>query len=509
MARGLELKVAPLGSQPAGVSLLADIADTTALIAVETALLSKGSVAQLADGSQYRFDPTASSGGLIPASGGGRWFLLAPSGGGVNVKAFGATGDGITNDTVAIQAALDSGSDIFFPEGTYLCSGLTLTTAQQTIYGNGGYSTRLVKRANGVILTITGNAVKVRGLTFAGESATPAFTGNNVDVTADEVEFINCNSYRAFARALKLNGGHCLVSGGIYATTDATGSGYDIEVGVSGTARLYTRIINVYSQQATGGILFTDTGSCTVFNSQFGKLTVAAGTSPAGVNGGMYVGNRILGNVAISLATAVFSGNQFGNIAITLALGTSGCSFDLSNSFQAGHTIVNSGNANQVIMRQVSAGSFPTIRYGDDVSYIDVSYDIASKIIKSDSFQIVNNTGAYRILQSNGTLGATLGQTAGGNVELVNLVSNSRTQMSVTGATSLFNWIVNGISKLRADVLGVYLGGTTCFDTQGAGSPEGVVTAPPGSTYRNTSGGAVTSFYVKESGTGNTGWIAK
>lgn len=43
----------------------------------------------------------------------------------------------------------------------------------------------------------------------------------------------------------------------------------------------------------------------------------------------------------------------------------------------------------------------------------------------------------------------------------------------------------------------------------GAGSPEGVVSAPPGSFYSNTSGGAGTTFYVKESGTGNTGWVAK
>lgn len=49
----------------------------------------------------------------------------------------------------------------------------------------------------------------------------------------------------------------------------------------------------------------------------------------------------------------------------------------------------------------------------------------------------------------------------------------------------------------------------TVFDTAGSGSPESVVTADPGSTYRNFGGGAGTSFYVKESGVGNTGWIAK
>jgi hypothetical protein len=43
----------------------------------------------------------------------------------------------------------------------------------------------------------------------------------------------------------------------------------------------------------------------------------------------------------------------------------------------------------------------------------------------------------------------------------------------------------------------------------GAGTPEGVVTASPGSMYLNQSGGGGTTLYIKESGTGNTGWVAK
>jgi hypothetical protein len=43
----------------------------------------------------------------------------------------------------------------------------------------------------------------------------------------------------------------------------------------------------------------------------------------------------------------------------------------------------------------------------------------------------------------------------------------------------------------------------------GAGSPEGVKTAPPGSMYLRSDGGALTCMYVKETGTGNTGWVAK
>ena len=43
----------------------------------------------------------------------------------------------------------------------------------------------------------------------------------------------------------------------------------------------------------------------------------------------------------------------------------------------------------------------------------------------------------------------------------------------------------------------------------GSGTPENVVTAPVGSLWLRTDGGTGTTLYVKESGTGNTGWIAK
>lgn len=43
----------------------------------------------------------------------------------------------------------------------------------------------------------------------------------------------------------------------------------------------------------------------------------------------------------------------------------------------------------------------------------------------------------------------------------------------------------------------------------GAGTPEGSVTANVGSLYLRTNGGAATTLYVKESGSGNTGWVAK
>lgn len=45
--------------------------------------------------------------------------------------------------------------------------------------------------------------------------------------------------------------------------------------------------------------------------------------------------------------------------------------------------------------------------------------------------------------------------------------------------------------------------------SSGTGTPEAAVTAPVGSMFMRIDGGAGTSFYVKESGTGNTGWVGK
>jgi hypothetical protein len=42
----------------------------------------------------------------------------------------------------------------------------------------------------------------------------------------------------------------------------------------------------------------------------------------------------------------------------------------------------------------------------------------------------------------------------------------------------------------------------------GTGSPQGNVSAPPGSIYQNLSGGVGTTLYYKATGTGNTGWVA-
>ena len=81
-----------------------------------------------------------------------------------------------------------------------------------------------------------------------------------------------------------------------------------------------------------------------------------------------------------------------------------------------------------------------------------------------------------------------------------------------------------GLSRVSAGVWGMgtdaTLGGSdgtlnlgnvnlgAVFQRSGTGSPEGIVTAPIGSTFQRSDGGVGESFYTKETGAGNTGWVA-
>jgi len=93
----------------------------------------------------------------------------------VSVKDFGAVGNGVTNDTVAVQAALDSGSGaVFFPAGTYLVSPINIPA--NSVIKTDGFSTifkRNTSSTNGLrTLNVTGSNVIIESFSGIGDIAT-------------------------------------------------------------------------------------------------------------------------------------------------------------------------------------------------------------------------------------------------------------------------------------------------------------------------------------------------
>lgn len=75
-----------------------------------------------------------------------------------DVRAFGAKGDGVTDDTAAIQAAIDSQKPVLIPAGTFRFSRISIDKDNVTIIGQGRNSTTLqTTDISGVAVTVAGN----------------------------------------------------------------------------------------------------------------------------------------------------------------------------------------------------------------------------------------------------------------------------------------------------------------------------------------------------------------
>ncbi len=97
-----------------------------------------------------------------------------------DVKAYGATGDGSTDDTTAIQSAITaaSGKVLHFSQGNYRITGaLTLSSANTRIVGNAATITQATNSTS--IFVVTADAVSIEGLTLAETGTSGGSTETN------------------------------------------------------------------------------------------------------------------------------------------------------------------------------------------------------------------------------------------------------------------------------------------------------------------------------------------
>ncbi|HVQ44319.1 MAG TPA: glycosyl hydrolase family 28-related protein [Candidatus Saccharimonadia bacterium] len=89
----------------------------------------------------------------------------------LDVSNYGAKGDGATDDTAAIQSAIDAavnGGTIFLPRGVYMVTGLVLRNKGTNILGDGRWATRIVRKSgNAPLITISGSGTKIGHIRYA------------------------------------------------------------------------------------------------------------------------------------------------------------------------------------------------------------------------------------------------------------------------------------------------------------------------------------------------------
>lgn len=112
-----------------------------------------------------------------------------------NVKLYGAIGDGVTDDTAAIQAAVNASDGVFFPTGTYLVSSAINLKTNSNVFGEGASS----------VILYTGTAAS-QGALYANSGSATTFVNN---ICISDLKLVGqsvAQPFYEFGHLISLNG---------------------------------------------------------------------------------------------------------------------------------------------------------------------------------------------------------------------------------------------------------------------------------------------------------------
>jgi len=167
---------------------------------------------------------------------------------------------------------------------------------------------------------------------------------------------------------------------------------------------------------------------------------------------------------------------------------------------------MNHGNENWLFGITMQGNTCDGVRFDD--AYANVAY-IYSETNTGDDVHLTANAKANWIhagipsaVVDNGT--GNLIWSRGGVTDFMQMnILRLSGSAYIEGTTSVQHLLLASAKKIHDNSL------AGAFIRFGTATPENVVTAPVGSMFLRTDGDENTTLYIKETGVGNTGWVAK
>jgi hypothetical protein len=494
---------------------------------------------------------------------------------GLNIRDFGAKGDGDTDDSAAIRSALARGGAVDVPEGTFLVSKDPAGAYAIDVPGGARISgVGTIRLADGQaqsvrVLRLAEDDVSIDGVTLdgntAGQSVVENLQRHGIFSAAKQVRLTDVRITGCAGDGIQFTAGtsdvrlasvriddcdrnaitfYADTEGEVVENVSVSGCHLECRVQpldcepVAGIIR-DIRVVGTYAMSTGGSYSVTVSGS--------------SGSSP--LTGYVLSGNTLVGSVSVVNAErCIISDNlidgrsgrfpgvdaSYHSRDIVVANNTiySSSSGDDPGIYLAysgetwpagwrvvGNLIVSHGDAPGIRALGVESVivSANTIRVGDDAPPGRGTAGVSAYATRDmESVQITGNAiEGYAV----GVRTALNGDSEFRELLITDNTINdyADTPVADTGiridgaadqylATVMANNIVGDVYPTPDETGSVLIrtgGSPSRPQYLGTGSPEGVVAASVGATYQRRDGTAGESFYVKESGTGDTGWVAR
>lgn len=422
-----------------------------------------------------------------------------------NIMNYGGVADGTTDNVGAFNAACAAAGsvdgNVYIPGGDYALSDTVVVPANVNLVGEHSLAVNLISSANDVCIrygndgSFYNHGMRLSGFKITGNSGTAACgieTGDSYNLVIDDVvvdDFTGGVGIRFYNKANWTEG---MQMNSVRVRNCAEGVTFDRDATSDYPSFGYGNIRGLSINVPDNGVGIrvgaeTGTAECWLYNTRLEAVFWLGSTATA---------IRVPGNGLIT-ADVMLTGEAESGAADTTFIDCDG-----------GFTYTGSMWIDPTSFTNNFVGSVTPRHY--NVMPVSSGTSVVPGIMAGPPYNDQLHAGFGFVSGPNEEYPVAWGYNYGGSKVF---------QFSARNYSASTNdaWNANdgAVAEITADGDMIVYGGAFVHGDSGiywwvsSGSPEGVLSAPVGSMYSRTDGGTNTTLYVKESGTGNTGWVAK